>query len=216
MIADMPLEKCEEWINNTAQGAGTDSSKFKNTYGGTYTGCAGESVSAAVKWNTADDGSEAKCDADKKWNTPNAVKASTTGNMYGIYDMSGGAWEYMMGVTKNQDGTDIDYVSSEFNLANMPDPKYYDLYEFSASQTTHGRGHLGDSTRETLKIFENGTGGWNTDYANFPAVDSSAGLPWFIRGGSYIDVTHAGVFTFLRTSGDLHINISFRSVLSHA
>lgn len=30
--------------------------------------------------------------------TSNGQQASTTGNIYGIYDMSGGAWEYVMGV----------------------------------------------------------------------------------------------------------------------
>ena len=28
------------------------------------------------------------------------VKASTTGTVYGVYDMSGGAWEYVAGICK--------------------------------------------------------------------------------------------------------------------
>lgn len=38
---------------------------------------------------------------ENEWYTSNGQKASTTGNMYGIYDMSGGAWEYVMGVVED-------------------------------------------------------------------------------------------------------------------
>lgn len=33
------------------------------------------------------------------------VAQSTTGNITGVYDMSGGAWEYMMGVQQDNTGT---------------------------------------------------------------------------------------------------------------
>ena len=60
---------CEVWINNNSSYT---------------TGCAGSSVSA----------SEAStCNA---WNTATGVNASTTGNIYGIYDMSGGAVEHIL------------------------------------------------------------------------------------------------------------------------
>lgn len=32
---------------------------------------------------------------DYAWNTEQGKLASTTGNIYGIYDMAGGAWEYV-------------------------------------------------------------------------------------------------------------------------
>ena len=46
--------------------------------------------------------------------------ASTTGTIYGIYDMSGGAWEYVMG---NYNG-----LIGSSGFSNMPDIKYYDKY----------------------------------------------------------------------------------------
>ena len=58
------------WINNN------------NSY---KTGCAGNSFNAS---------SSSSCN---EYLTDNGVKASTTGNMYGVYDMSGGAYEYVMG-----------------------------------------------------------------------------------------------------------------------
>ncbi len=213
-ISDMGFDECEVWINNTAQGTGTDGTY---SYGGTYTGCVANSVSEGPKWNLDNtDGTQpAECDEENRWNT-GGVKASTTGNMYGVYDMSGGAWEYVMGVTKTQDGNDIYYASSGFAKATMPDSKYYDLYDFSTSNTTHERGHLGDSTRETLKTFGNLTGSWNSNYAYFPSVPSEGTWPWFLRGGGYNHTTAAGVFAFHWNGGGTNGTISFRSVLSAA
>ena len=68
---------CEVWINPN---------------GNFTTGCAGSSVDAYEP---------SSCN---QWNTPTGVNASTTGNIYGIYDMSGGAWEYVMGNMANSSG----------------------------------------------------------------------------------------------------------------
>ena len=38
------------------------------------------------------------------YNTSVGYLASTTGNITGVYDMSGGSWEYMMGVMKDKNG----------------------------------------------------------------------------------------------------------------
>ncbi len=213
VIDGMNKDNCEVWINNTAQGTGYSG---KNTYGGTHTGCVGASVSALVQWNTADDGSEAKCDADKVWNT-GGVKASTTGNMYGIYDMAGGTHEYVMGVTENKDGTEPNYASSGFSKTTMPDSKYYDLYEFSESNITHERGHFGDATRETLKTLDDTLGGWNSDYSYFPRESSSEARPWFVRSGIYDGHHFSGIFAYSYwDDGTATRYTSFRSVLSAA
>ena len=61
--------------------------------------------------------------------------ASTTGNIYGIYDMSGGAWEYLMGNYNNYSGNNS-LANSGYTGTNgpsssarsWPDAKYYDLY----------------------------------------------------------------------------------------
>ena len=50
----------------------------------------------------------------------NGIGASTTGTIYGVYDMSGGAWEYVMGNYNDTIG------SSGFS--SMPESKYYDKY----------------------------------------------------------------------------------------
>ena len=52
--------------------------------------------------------------------TGKGVGASTTGTIYGVYDMSGGAWEFVMGNYNDMVG------SSGFSA--MPEAKYYDKY----------------------------------------------------------------------------------------
>ena len=125
------------------------------------------------------------------------VLASTTGNIYGIYDMSGGANEYVMGVQKKSDGT-IQYQSSGFNASNMVESKYYDLYEYGTSASDYSRSKLGDATGETRN--------WYSDQQNF--IDSSFG--WFLRYGGG---TTLGAFCFDRHSGIAYGSGGARAVL---
>ena len=136
------------------------------------------------------------------------VAQSTTGNIYGVYDMSGGAWEYVMGNMKNSSNA---FYSSSAGFTTAPDAKYYDSYKYdSSSNTTHARGKLGDATKETLATFGNISGGWYSDYAAFPGSSYS----WFLRGGDYYLGTDAGVFYFNGSYGGGDSNGSARAVLT--
>ena len=136
------------------------------------------------------------------------VAQSTTGNIYGVYDMSGGAWEYVMGNMKNSSNT---FYSSNAGFTTAPDAKYYDSYKYdSSSNKTHARGKLGDATKETLATFGSNTGGWYSDYAYF----LSSSYSWFLRGGFYSNGTHAGVFNFNKGVGGGASDSSARAVLS--
>ena len=134
------------------------------------------------------------------------TKASTTGNIYGVYDMSGGAWEYVMGNMVNSSG---DFYPRSSGFSEASDPKYYDSYTYGTSNATHGRGKLGDATKETLKTFGSTTGGWYSDYAYFPSSSS----PWFLRGGGYSNGAGAGVFGFINSGGLGYSGDSARAVL---
>ncbi len=131
---------------------------------------------------------------------------STTGTVYGVYDMSGGAYEYVMGNMVNSRGA---FYSSNAGFSSAPDAKYYDKYTYGTSETTHGRGKLGDATKETLKTYGNSTGGWYNDYAYF--VYSS--YSWFQRGGDSYAGSNAGVFFFYRNNGGSASYGSARAVL---
>ena len=128
----------------------------------------------------------------------NGVGASTTGNIYGIYDMSGGAYEYVMGNMVDENGA----FYPKYSELTQPESKYYDSYTYGPSHRDYSRGHLGDATKETP--------GWNDDYANF--VFSSD--PWFSRGGYCYNSSGAGVFYFGNSSGNANSIISWRVVLS--
>jgi len=119
--------------------------------------------------------------------------ASTTGNTTGVYDMSGGAWEYVMGNYSDTIG------SSGFTA--MPAKKYYDKYEITAASSctlaTCG-GHA---------LYE--TNAWYGDYAGFVY----SGGQWFNRGGRYGLGANAGAFGFNRSGGYSSDDDSWRSVL---
>ncbi len=165
---------CEVWINNNENYT---------------TGCAGSSVSA---------NSASTCNA---WDTATGVNASTTGNIYGIYDMSGGAYEYVMGNYNDK----IDSAG----FSSMPEAKYYDKYTGTDSKSDFTKYHLGDATKETLKTKSTGGYSWYGDYSY--SVDFY--YPWVLRGGVYFNDTTAGLFYF-GIVGTYLDDYSFRVVLN--
>ena len=124
--------------------------------------------------------------------TTNGVLASSTGNVYGIYDLSGGAWEYVAAYYGESS-----YLATGSSFANeTSDRKYSTVYGDS--------GITGDATTETS--------GWNDDYALFVNSD----YPFFDRGGNYYSGSYAGVFFFFfgSSSGDGDSYNSFRVSLA--
>ena len=196
---------CEVWINNinTGYGSGTAvSGQVKQ--GPSITGCAGTSTSADVS------DSQTACASGYDWKTK-GVNASTTGNQYGIYDMAGGAFEYVMGVQKDSSGN-VQVGSSGFSTSSLPDSKYYDLYDYQAEDgVDYTRYHLGDATREVLKnTSSQGGNAWWSDYS----YNIYSSYPWVDRGDGYSNGSDAGVFNFSRNSGWSYTANSFRSVLT--
>ena len=196
---------CEVWINNINTGYGNGTAvDGQPQWGPSITGCAGASTSAGVS------SSQTACASGYDW-TAKGVNASTTGNQYGIYDMSGGAWEYVMGVQKDANGN-VQVGSSGFSTSSLPDSKYYDLYDYQAEDGVgYTRYHLGDATREVLKnTSSQGGNAWWSDYS----YNIYSSEPWVVRGGNFNHGTTAGVFAFARISGWGNADRSFRSVLS--
>ena len=187
---------CEVWINNINTGYGNGAVVSGQVqWGPSITGCAGTSTSAGVS------NSQTACASGYDWKT-NGVNASTTGNQYGIYDMSGGAWEYVMG---NYNDT-IGYAG----FSSMPEAKYYDKYTGTNSESDFTKYHLGDATKETVKTKSTGGNAWYQDYSY--AVYSS--YPWMLRGGSSSNGTAAGVFRFYDNNGNIGSGGSFRVAFS--
>lgn len=138
------------------------------------------------------------------YNSVNGTKASTTGTVYGVYDMAGGAWEYVMGVQASSGSTPTT-SSTEFII--WPNAKYYDLYTSGNSNLDYTRGKIGDLTRELNP--SSGTGlSWNNDAARFVYTDA----PIFLRGNNYTGADNSGIFAFGVDNGAGNENYTFRPV----
>ena len=143
------------------------------------------------------------------YNTSLGKNASTTGTIYGIYDMSGGADEYVMGVLADTNGKPRSGGSSSVNSGftgmlskgttytgiTFPNSKYYNLYT--------GSSYTGHALTETKN--------WYSDTADF--VNTSG--PWFRRGDSYDLGASAGVFHFFNHYGNSGSESSSRLVISN-
>ena len=139
------------------------------------------------------------------------VAQSSTGNIYGIYDLSGGANEYVMGNMSSGSGSYTYNASSggsNFSYSSAT-AKYIDTYAYGTTysdQTAYNRARLGDVTGE---VVASSGRAWNGDYAYF--VYSS--YPWFLRGGYFNDGSNAGVFNFNRINGGNYLRGSARAAL---
>ena len=124
----------------------------------------------------------------------NGTGASTTGTIYGIYDMSGGAWEYVMG--------NYNDIVGGSGFITMPDSKYYDKYTTTNANTAcNGRECLSHSLSETLE--------WYND----EHIMVKETKPWFGRSGHY-SLPYVGIFYNVSIGyvGDAEGGGSFRLV----
>lgn len=154
------------------------------------------------------------------YNTTLGQTASTTGNVYGVYDMSGGADEYVMGNMSSTSGTSYTYYASDAgtNFTYSTDTvKYLIPYAYGTTckdQTASNRGRLGDATGEVVLINNstNINGGWYRDYTCF----SYYGNSWFSRGGSAYTTPYSssGIFSFNDEDGNSAFTLSTRAALS--
>ena len=175
----------EVWINNSS------------SY---ITGSSGNSASASQNTGTTTD-----------YTSTQGVKASTTGNVYGVYDMSGGAWEYVAAYVNNGNSSLTSYGNS---LYTSTDSKTKNVYSKASSDNaannySQNAGVYGDAVYETSANGNTSNGSWYGDYSSFPNTSN----PFFGRGGNYNDGSAAGVFYFGISDGIGGSVDSFRPVL---
>ncbi len=154
------------------------------------------------------------------WNQFGGELASTTGTIYGIYDMSGGTWERSAAIANNGNEKLNTYGKAIMNaLNNGKSSEYVTVYptneskgqsldDASKSNYTANTKIYGDAIRETSTAGLGQTS-WYSDYSYF------AGLydPFFVRGGIDSDRSGAGLFFFGRNVGNSYYDNGFRSVL---
>ena len=194
---------------------------YINNSSGFYTGRSGGNVGGSTAINTVYtsqtsttqyktygfytwDGYLLEYDTNTKSSTHDISKvASTTGNITGVYDMSGGAREYVMGYYSPASTTwGATSSANKAGFTSQPDSKYYDNYTTTSALTACNGGICyGHGLSET--------NAWHIDNALF--VDGID--PWFTRGGRHIDRSNAGAFYFKNVNGGPSTVAAARSVI---
>ena len=164
------------------------------------------------------------------WNQETGQKSSTTLNIYGIFDMSGGLWERTAGYVANENktlknnGESLTYDGETLKLIST---KYETVYPHDASvdntEMANDNEHLnaastsnyllntkiyGDAIREISSV-ATGISSWNSNYSNFFGLYS----PFAAHGGNFDGKSNAGSFAFSRTDGNSGYHVGFRPVL---
>jgi len=152
------------------------------------------------------------------YETTLGMDASTTGNIYGVYDMSGGARESVMGVFKSGtylwSGLDSSH-NSGFNGClgstceiksdgiSFPEEQYYNAYNISDTKNVD----LQHTLYETF--------GWYSDTAYNDGTYSfvKPAAPWLTRGGKYNDTSKAGIFTSNASIGNGFREVGSRTAI---
>ena len=212
-IGESSVNRCTAWSNSTHTGSGSSEDSGVPKLGGSITGCT--SISDFFETHCPN---MTNCGGTQyEWNgSTNKGRSSTTGNVYGIYDMSGGAWDQVIG---NQSSSSSEYIfyAMDSTFTSKPDDKYIDCYlasVYNSSEATERydqrRGFLGDSTKEVVKVHDTNYGGW---FGAASAFVSSTN-PWFARGGGYNIAEARGITSFGRNGGGAASNHTFRVVLS--
>ncbi len=171
---------------------------------------------------------------------PTSMLASTTGNISGIYDMSGGSWEYVMGVMVDENGEPMSGYNSQLNSGfngvlscptcddtsgistitnglSILNQKYHDNYNYYTKAYVYQNNLLGDATGEmgpysnVVNITESrAIGSWYKD-TSYSIIDKN---PWITRGGSFNDGENAGIFAFSSLKGNTENHVSYRIVIT--
>ena len=192
---EISVNQCSNYCTGVGRGLNKDEDSTKTGDGKIY--------NSTYSWSSVKD--------IQKYNGSVGVLSSTTGNIYGIYDMAGGSWEYMMAFYKDENGNihtgyNTNYHSN-FNgyLYNgteykdgvdLPEKKYYQVYEDNIYTT------MGDA------LFE--TSAWNQDRNQI----AYAYRPIHTRSGMNNDTYAAGLFYYDMYDGRGHGNAGCRVCLT--
>lgn len=215
---DVHMMKNIEWgavayLSKSIYGKNTEEI-FVNPSGSYITGRGGQTVSQLQTTDATDSSSETlygydgkSCSSKTGYVCTGEVHAtygrasSTTGNTYGIYDMSGSAEEAVMGNYDNREG------GSEIEDVSFLNNKYIDRY--STTDSGYTASNYGDAVYETSGSSSAGGYSWYND----GTVIITTSYPWFIRGGHRNYGTSSGAFRYGNYYGVMDIGKSWRSVV---
>lgn len=201
---DPHLMKNTEWgavAYLTYSKYGNQDNVWVNPSSSYLTGCAGASK-------------ETTTSACNRYDTTLGINASTTGNIYGVYDMVGGAYEQVMGAQYLSGNTVVATSSSGFSpgvLDSVDMSKYIDKYIYGTTYNNalaYSRSKLGDAMGEVSFATDRS---WSDDYARMPYSSS----PWILRGEVRSSGAITGLMGYRYTSGAGGTTTGFRIVITN-
>ena len=195
-VVDPHLIKNSEWgaiafLSKSKYGKGEEE-VYINNNSNYITGIAGDTANS-----TGSTSIENTCE------TANGQKASTTGNIYGIYDMAGGAFETVAAYVNNsfiQDTNSEQYKNGEEIINSSK--RYKEVYNV-AEEDSRDNNYLenanvyGDAIYETSSSGNSGFNSWFEGYSYSPSTNT----PFYVRGGGYNIGASTSIFAFSPTAG---------------
>ena len=202
---------------------GKNSEVYLNDNNQYYTGCGANSTDVSSSNFTSD--------CLNQYGTVTTYNQSTTGNATGVFDMSGGSYEYVMGTYNNSNNYSGTYGTyAGFTSSNpLPDSKYYDNYPNPpflgningtnvASDTNlalctqeYCGGHALNEVLTNYDWFD-GTKVWYAGIDGFGTLSfATEQSPWFTRG---YGANYSGIFNSVINAGSANYYDTFRLVLA--
>ena len=204
------------YLSASKYGAGYNSVQINNPNqpNGSHsiTGC-GLQVSGKSDIGTL--GTQSACsssDLQLAYNGTLGQLASTTNNPTGIYDMSGGGWEYVAAsYTTNLNESGVSKYDDYFGT--KAHPPYVNTYNITNLNSCTFITCGGQALYETNNGIGDGEGKnqWNGQYLDMSDFSS---YYWFMRGGIYNDGSDAGLFYASVYSGYTLFDNAFRVALA--
>ena len=212
-------------VNNNDWGAATylSASKYGAGYNGVQinassanhdssygtTGCGPQSNGNTSSYSDSGTlGTPQACgNADRAYNGTLGQLASTTNNPTGIYDMSGGGYEYVAASYSN----DLNSSSTSY-FSQAAHPPYVNNYNSNNFNNCTFQTCGGQALYEVNNGNSTSTNNWNGNYS-YP-VDASQGWYWFCRGGGYYNGSGAGLFASFSDYGYSSLDYAFRVALA--
>ena len=195
-------------VQINASSAGHDYSG-QTSYG--TTGCGPQSNGNTSSYSDSGTlGTPQACgNADRAYNGTLGQLASTTNNPTGIYDMSGGGWEYVAASYSDSLNN-----SNTKNFGSVAHPPYVNTYNITNLNSCTFSTCGGQALYETNNGTGDGSGRnqWNSQYLDMGGFAPS--FPWFHRGGVYSNGSDAGLFYTYDSNGISYDGNAFRVALA--
>ncbi len=143
-------------------------------------------------------------------NVTYGVQTSTTGNVYGIYDMNGCTYELVAGYLANGNSSLTTNGNSLYTAGNQYKDVYTSNGDVATANYLANSSKVGDAVYETSPSVDSpNTNSWFTDYSYMPFST----YPFFLRGGLYSYGINGGMFSFSGDDGVADFYTGFRPVV---